>query len=442
MSHETTKIAKRLKTAEPGVVDARMRWLFIAVMAAVTLFMILRGVFEDPETRENFTNSGSPSPGGHRALVELLQKSGFKIETTVARLDRLDDEFFKRGGRSLALLEPSAEHVEEHQAELRALFEDERKANIILVLPKRHYAQVETEDGESVVLQERLGSLEECRKLLELAKLDGELEFHRATEAATLTDAEGNLPAKLGGKHPFPQYFVLKEQPKAKPRNRCEPEPPPRWQVLVKDNAGNPVALRNNERNLVVLAEPDLISNRFLGEGEAAALSKLVMNASGTRSIAIDEALHGLATQASLEYLAVRPPALWALLSLLLLLALFFWREATVLRPLEAETEQRRSRALVIEGVARLMARARDYGPAARSVIHRAPYALQTSRAQVHAAGIAGSTPKGVPREMEQRLEAIGFAGGSEGGLIQAAAAVSTLKRELSIAKHVPTRNA
>jgi hypothetical protein len=75
-------------------------------------------------------------------------------------------------------------------------------------------------------------------------------------------------------------------------------------------------------------------------------------------------------------------------------------------------------------------------------VIHRAPYALQSSRAQVHAAGIAGSTPKGVPREMEQRLEAIGFAGGSEGGLIQAAAAVCSLKREVSLAKHVPTRNA
>ncbi|MCC6151319.1 MAG: DUF4350 domain-containing protein [Planctomycetes bacterium] len=442
MRHETTKIAKRLKTAEPGVVDVRMRWLFIAVMAAVTLFMILRGVFEDPETRENFTNSGSPSPGGHRALVELLQKSGFKVETTVARLDRLDDEFFKRGGRTLALLEPSGGHVEEHEAELRALFEDERKANIILVLPKRHYSQVETEDGESVVLQESIGSLEECRKLLELAKLDGELEFHRATEAATLTDGEGKLSAKLGGKHPFPQYFVLKAQPKPKVRSPYEPEPPPRWQVLVKDSAGNPVALRNNERNLVVLAEPDLISNRFLGEGEAAALAKIVMNAGNSRSISIDEALHGLSTQASLEYLAVRPPALWALLSLLLLLGLFFWREATVLRPLEAESDQRRSRALVIEGVARLMARARDYGPAARAVIHRAPYALQSARAQVHAAGIAGSTPKGVPREIEQRLEAIGFAGGSEGGLIQAAAAVSSLKREVSLAKHVPTRNA
>lgn len=441
MSHATTKIAKRLKTAQPGTVDARMRWIFIAVMGAVTLVMILRGAFEEPEVRENFTNSNSPSPGGHRALVELLLRDGFKVETTVGRLDRLDDDFFKPNGRALALLEPSPHHLSEHADEVRELFADERKPNLIVVLPKRRYSQLPNDDGGEVVLSESIVPLEECRALLRLARIDDALEFHRATDAATLSDTENKLVAKLAGKHAYPQYFKLKDASLTKVKlDEWDNQREARWTVLVRDSKGNPVALRNNERNLVVLAEPDLISNRFLGEGDSAALAKFVMGQNRTRKITIDEAMHGLAAPVSLEYLAVRPPALWALLSLLLLLGLFYWREATVLRPLEAESEQRRSRALVIEGVARLMARARDFGNAARAVIKRAPFALQSSRVKVHAAGIAGSTPPGIPREVEQRLEAIGYAGGSEGGLVQAAAAVAALKRDQSMAQHVPVR--
>jgi hypothetical protein len=435
MSHATTKIAKRLTTAEPGSADKRLRWLLIAAMTCVTLYMLISGVFETPEVRENFTNSGSTSPGGHRALAELLRQNGYKISTTVQRLDRLEDEFFKPYGRVLALLEPSPMHTEENEGEIRALFADERHANVVLVLPKRHYIQKESEEeGGPVVLEEYVYPLSECRRVLEYAGMEDELEFHRAMQALPFTDAEGKFETTLAQGNAYPQYFEIKNK-------GVDLEEVPLWQTLVKTKEGNPVVVRNKSRNLTVVADPDLLSNRFIGKGEAATLARIVFSSAGSRDVAIDEAMHGLATEASLEYLAVRPPALWALLSLLLLLGLFYWRESTVLRPAEAEAEQRRSRALVIEGVAKLMARARDYGSAARAALKRAQFALVSSRAHVHAAGISGSTATGLPQETEQRLEAIRFARGTEEGLVQVARAISELKLEQSLAKHIPPRN-
>ena len=434
MSHATTKIAKRLKTAEPGSGDKRLRWLLIGAMACATLYMLVSGAFETPGVRENFTNSGSTSPGGHRALTEFLRANGFKISTTVQRLDRLEDEYFKPSGRALALIEPSPSLTDELEGEIRALFADERHANIVLVLPKRHYTQAQAEEeGGPIVLSESIYSVRDCRRLLEYAGLDDEMEFHRAVKALPLSDAAGRFETTLTPDNAYTQYFELKNR-------RLDVNDEPLWKTLVKTSEGRPVALQNKSRNLVVVADPDMFSNRFISEGEAAALCRLVFAANSTREIAIDEAMHGLATEASLEYLAVRPPALWALLSLLLVLGLFYWREATVLRPAEAEAEQRRSRGLVIEGVARLMARARDFGPATRMALKRAQYALASSRAHVHAAGIAGSTPTSMPAEIEQRLQAIRVASGTEEGLIQAASAIAELKREQSMSKHIPSR--
>lgn len=440
MSGSTTKIAKRMQSAGPGVVDARLRWLMIGVMVLAVLATLLNGALSEPSVRENFTNSRSHSPGGHSALVQLLMKDGYKVESTTARLDRLDDEFFKRGGQTLALLEPSQTHVREHWPELSALFGDERKANIILALPKRRYAHAYTEDGQ-VVLHESIVSVAECRELLKLAGLDDELEFNRVNSTAALRSVASMHEVQRTGSDGILQFFRLRNL-SALREKWFDPQSgtKPLVQVLIEDADANPVALRFNERNLVVLADPDILSNRFIGEGDAAALAKAVMAAGGTRKLAIDETMHGLSAPVSLEYLAVRPPALWALLSLLLLLGVFYWREATVLRPAQAESETRRSRALVIEGVARLMARARDFGHAAQALLKRAPFALQSSRTRVHAAGMAGSSVTGLPRELEQRLNAIRYAGGTEEGLVQVAQAVARLKIEQSLEAHVPKR--
>jgi len=434
MKQATTKIIQRLNSTERSGHETRFRLILLGAMGAITLFVLGRGLFDKPEAQDNFTNSTSASPGGHRALVELLGKNGFTVRTSVDRLDKLDDDYFKPWGSALALLEPSPEQVADHEVEMRALFRDERRPNVILVLPKRHYSPTKPDEDGRVVLKESIHSLADIEFLLEVADLKSDLSLRRGLETLALTDSQGQHRTRLHDWVGYPQYFVLTKPAEVTVENFM----PTGWRILVQTSDGKPVAIHNAMRKLIVVADPDFLSNRYLAKGDAAVLAKNVFVQCQSREIVIDEAMHGLATQASLEYLAVRPPALWSLLSLLLLLGLFGWRETTVLQPALEEGDTRRSRAYVVEGVAKLMERARDYGPASRALIKRAQHALSPSKAHVHAAGMAGSTPTSLPKETETGLGEIKLTGGSEENFVAVATSIAKLKREQTFSKSVP----
>jgi hypothetical protein len=106
--------------------------------------------------------------------------------------------------------------------------------------------------------------------------------------------------------------------------------------------------------------------------------------------ILLEETLHGFAADSSIEYLALSPPGLWVTLSLVLLLVLFGWREATVVRPAAAEATDRQARIYAVDGIARMMARARDHGSALRALLKRTRLVIGSNPTTVLAEGSAG----------------------------------------------------
>lgn len=424
MKQATAKVSHRLRGAQGGM-EGRFRLVLVVVMAGVTLFVLGRGLFEAPDAPDTFVNGTSTSPGGHRALLHLLDEEGFTVTSSVDRLDVLNENDFQDPEAALALLEPSPQFLDKYESEVRGLFSRSWRPPLILVLPKRHYHALQSDEDGTLVLQEGIYSIDDSERVLQLAGLGSELGVRRVTGGDVI---EPDSPYATRIHDESDEAQVLEFTSAASP-----------WRKLITDSRNRTLAAVNPLTRVVVLAEPDLISNRFLDQGDSAALARHVFEASQCRHLVVDEALHGMATRASLEYLAVRPPALWALLSVLLLLALFAWREATVLRTQPAEVDARRSREFVIEGVARLMLRAKDFRMAAQHLQQRAPLALLPSRAHVHAAGVAGSTSASLPGEVAERLHQLPESDGSEEHLIRVARRVAEIRREVSLSHHVPS---
>lgn len=365
------------------------RWVVMGTLAAVTVAWMLRGVFSLPEVPDNYTNGFSHSPGGHSALAELLEKNGRDIRV---RADALKLPEFETGsGETLALLEPRPEHLQEFEDDFRRVFADaqSRPCSLVFAFPKRYYGFSRHEDGKEVIVEDeytRMG----IEAILEATGLDDTLDIGRTAGDTEIRAPEGEGPTATFKVSAPVQTFLWKVSPSSLRHSRMP-------KVLLETADGRPVALRLfpkhqfDEGGLVLIADPDLLGNRYIGQPGAGTLAlHLFADTPRNGIITFDETLHGFSTEADIEYLAMTPPGLWLTLSLFGLLLLFGWREATVIRPVAAESHDRQARLYAVDGIARMMLRARDHGAAYRALMRRSTLVLGHDPTAVKAEGSRG----------------------------------------------------
>lgn len=368
--------------------EAVFRYVVMGVLAAITIGWMLRGVLDLPSVPDNYTNGYSHSPGGHSALVDLLQKNGrdVRVKAETLKLPRLD------GGRgdTLVLLEPRPEHIDDFEEDLRRVFDEARArpCSLVFAFPKRYYEYSVSEDGKEVVFEDEYRRYA-IDKTLDVTGLDEILDIVRTPGATMIRPPESTgMETQFEVLGPV-QTFLWKRRPELSGG---------KWtsETLLETEDGSPVAIRlrlpeqYSMGGVVLLSDPDLISNRYIGGpgGGTLALSLFAQVSDGP--LIFEETLHGYSTEADLEYLAMTPPGLWLTLSVLLLLVLFGWREATVVRPASAEDKDRQARLYAVDGIARMMLRAKDHGAAYRALMRRSTLVLGQDPTAVKAEGVRG----------------------------------------------------
>ena len=365
--------------------ETMFRVIMVAVFGTVMLAYFIVSIFDVPLQADNFTNGYSTSPAGHSALIELLRQNKREIEHGHVKLALPEYE----GSRTdtLALLQPGPEYIGPFEEEFTNLFSNARKTDtsVLLVLPKRTYtpATEQPQDGE-LVLWEVEHSLATVQSVLEYTGFDQWLTVDRLPDKGRkLVWFDGTAEADMA--EPV-QVFRW-----------AHGEVPKSFQVLASAASGEPVIVRYRqneygEGGVLLVSDPDIFTSRYIDTKGAATLALRVFEETPrSGAILVDEDLHGFSTDASLEYLAATPPGLWVTLSVLVLLAVFGWRQVTVLRPQSAEQQDRRARKFVIEGLARMMERAGDHEKAYRRVMWRSKLVLGTGGAQVQGAGKTGT---------------------------------------------------
>jgi len=121
-------------------------------------------------------------------------------------------------------------------------------------------------------------------------------------------------------------------------------------------------------------------------------------------------------------------------LSAILLLALFGWREATVVRPAAALGDDRQARIYAVDGIARMMLRAGDHLAALRALLKRSRLVLGGGPTTILAQG-GGRTPP-APAESARVARIPGDS--TEEKLVFAAADVAEKMRAQEGPAHTP----
>jgi hypothetical protein len=400
--------------------ETLFRVIMVAVFGSAMLAYFIVSIFEVPLEADNFTNGFSTSPAGHSALLELLRENKRSVKHGHTKLTPPEHQGTRTD--TLALLQPGPEYIEHFEDEFRNLFLNARasETSVLLVLPKRVYVEAheQPDDGE-LVLWEDVYSTSEVQSVLEYTGFDQWISVDRVSGKGR------NLVWQDGTGETWATEPVQVFRPKG--------TLPPTFEILAKADSGEPVVLRyrvneySSEGGVLLVSDPDIFTNRFIKTPGAATMALRVFGETPRAgTILVDEDLHGFSTDASLEYLAATPPGLWVTLSVIVLLAVFGWRQVTVLRPQSAEVQDRRARKFSIEGLARMMERAGDHEKAHRRVMWRSRLVLGTGGAQVHGAGKSGT--RTVKKGKTGRVTRIEGAN-SEERLINAASKVAHQKR-------------
>lgn len=385
------KLAPAAQTRRETIV----RVTLMGIIGSIAVIYFVVSMFRPPLEADNFTNSYSTSPGGHSALVELLRENKREVRPVNNALRPPTDANDETD--TLTLLEPGPSYVEHFNAEFQELFalSREEHTSVILVLPKRHYVPGEADEDDpdaqpgEVILWEESVSLAEVNTEWQLTGFDRWLSVSRATAGTSLHWVGDSSDTSVEVDEPVQHFNWV-----AGSRNL-----PKEFEVLAETAEGDPIIVRYMKTNwrqgggVLLVADGDIFTNRFITRpGAATMVMKLFETTPRRGVILIDEDLHGYSTDSSLEYLAATPPGLWVTLSVFLLLGLFGWRQATVLRPLSAEPQDRQARKYSIDGLARMMERARDHHTAYRRIVKRSRLVLGSGGAKVQGAGMAADT--------------------------------------------------
>lgn len=362
------------------------RWSIIGVLLGGTLVWMLISLFSEPAKPDNFTNSHSYSPGGHRALVELLQRNNREVSRGSTSLKAPRQEGFQ--GDTLVLLEPIPEYVRESEEAVKLLFADATRqpTSVIMVCPKRWYEYAEpdnTAPDDVLSVREFLHPTSAAEVVLRTAGYRRNLALVRVKAQSIHTfGPRGEVAHRTRCQLDGPvQVFSVR------------PEGRNAYDVLAETESGHPVALlvrgtdTNNRGGVVLVSDPDVFTNRYIARTGAAEFVMELFGRTPHGEIIIDEQLHGFTTDASVEYLAATPPGLYVTLSLVLVLLVFAWRQSTVVRPSRLEAPDRTDRMYAIEGVARMMMRTRDHRGATTRITRRSSLVLGQGAAQVGGPG-------------------------------------------------------
>jgi hypothetical protein len=400
-----------------------LRVSVIGLFIGVTLVWLIAGVFQVPLTPDNFTNSYSASPGGHKAFVRLLKDNGREVRADVGRLAL--PAYTLNDGATRMLLEPRGRYMAEYEGEVEGLLNDAQRihSSVVLVLPKREYSVEHIADDDKLVLREEVYRPGDHQRLMTESGFDRW--FRVARDQRSSVD-------------------VLGDGPVSRRRVECtidEPVQVLRPLIALNDLPDNVEVIARTDRNdviavrlrvdpteqrggFILVSDPDMVSNAWLGREGMADMAMLMLDAAPPRGeIVIDELLHGFGEDASLEYLAATPPGLWVSLSVLLLLGVFAWRQGTVLRPIAAEAQDRAARRYAIEGLGRMLERNGSHMEAVQRIIKRSALVLGDSGVTVQEAGKGTS----VLRAGEGRVRLEGETSGER--LVNIARRVSEQKR-------------
>lgn len=414
--------------------ESIFRWSLLGIALVITAGWMIKAALASPVQPDNYTNGYSRSPGGHHALIDLLEKNRRDVRVRAVSL-KLPD--YEPDGETLVLLEPRTGHVDDFRDQFKLLFKEahDRPCSLVFAFPKRYYEFEHVDDADTEVISEHLYGRSEIRQLLELSGLDDYLDVERDPEGGKVGIPEDGALVDAGAERvtllsafdvPRPlQTFRFKRDPSSLGHSQAPT-------VLLVDDQNRPVAVHlfpkhpGQAGGIILLSDPDLLSNRWLDKPGAAALAMQMFKQTAGGSLVFEETLHGFSADADIEYLAMTPPGLWITLSLVLLMALFGWREVTVVRPIASEAQDRQARIYAVDGMARMMQRARDTGSAYFALMRRARLVLGRDPTSVMAEGRSetGVMEKGKTGRIRHPP-----GDDDEGRLVNAAARVSHMMR-------------
>lgn len=281
-------------------------WLVLTGGAAFCVMLTLL-VVGDP-AGGNVTGSSvfSRSAVGHAGLAELLRERGFEVKVNRSRAAT------GVGERDLLLvLAPRvADHDIDHLRTLLLAALAERRA-VLVALPKwRTRPSAETRGWIS---RARLVQAERAAKPLDAVA---------ALPDATLVRAEKTPDWRATPSVTLGDLAPHIEKPQLVAHENLDP---------IVAAAGDVLAGHVRGTTLAVLADPDLLSNHGLHQGDNAALTLAVIERllRPGGAVVFDETLHGFAIVPSLLRLAFHPPYLAATLLGVAAAALLVWRAGT-----------------------------------------------------------------------------------------------------------------
>ena len=273
--------------------------ILVAVLAVSFIAgLILPLVIDDVVAESSGPDAYSRSALGHLAFAELLRELGHDVGLSRSRSAAKTDV-----GGVLVLAEPKIDASEESSRRFQDIISAAR--SVVLVLPKRS-GSTDTEDT-SRISNQRIISLSRVERVLNAAGIDAEPQ-----RPTTRADFSTRTEHFASGRPEIDDIQLLVG-------GDLEP--------LLASPDGVLIGLRPGMVPLLVISDPDLISNRGLRLGDNAALAVAAIDLMMTEPgpIVFDESIHGYRISSSIFEELFRFPLIVATLHGIIWLGLLFW---------------------------------------------------------------------------------------------------------------------
>jgi hypothetical protein len=281
--------------------DPRVLIGLVAIAVACLVGVVYFGALGDFDSRMGRVgnNSFSTSAVGHMAFTELLERRGYSVVRSRA------DSLAKASGGAILRLEPNVNELEQVlAAEDGASF---GRGRVMLVLPKR-FGLVDPFERDRA---RRVGLLS-TRAAQEIVAVMG----LRATVSRPESD-------------PTWRENAFGTEPTLSDPQLLQLDPDDGLDPLVSGPAGTLIAAGFvNGQLLMVISDPDILSNHGIDDGDNAALAVAALEhilAPGS-VVVVDETVHGFEIEKDFWRLAFSPPYVGIALAGAVLLGVMVWR--------------------------------------------------------------------------------------------------------------------
>jgi hypothetical protein len=325
-----------------AVLSARNVIVLAAAVFGLSIILTAVSAFRTEDSggwgRDTFGTRG----GGFRGLYEVLGELGVTVERQTAPPD--EDMPI---GDTLVLLESNDELVRVNPAYLQALDAWVKRGGRLIVAPDDPDRHSWRRRGSSQSWEEEVGP----RNVLEALDLDGLVQLVPAEGGVSADDDDGSmfetrttksktvLVHSIEPGHAFDDMatdvheLVIDEDGCATLKSKSKYLD---GVLAYKDSKGKEkwlaAAVKDGEGEIIVVADPALFANRFLGEADNSVLAARLMAPSGG-TVVFDEFYHGLSVRGNPFYLLTRPGIAAATAAVLLAIGAWAWRTAVFLGP-------------------------------------------------------------------------------------------------------------